>query len=108
VAKAIKRVRAANFAAANSYVPSVYPGRATFFWARDSFITCTLKFRVAWDLLVPRGLEMHIIPGSHVGMFEEPYVQVLAGKIKECLEKERLYQARKNQNSSELKQSEGV
>jgi hypothetical protein len=30
-------------------------------------------------------LEVYDIPGGHEGMFQEPHVQVMAGRIRECL-----------------------
>lgn len=38
-----------------------------------------------WSYLAKGGLDVHVVPGHHISLFEEPEVQGLAKKISECL-----------------------
>jgi aspartate racemase len=72
------------------YMPQVYPGRAIVFRATDQPIDW-LEWRsvgpqLGWDRLVAGGLEIQEVPGHHFNMFNQPYVQVLAEKLKACLD----------------------
>jgi hypothetical protein len=33
------------------------------------------------------GVEIHQVPGDHLSMFQEPHVQVLAEKLRACIDK---------------------
>jgi thioesterase domain-containing protein len=33
------------------------------------------------------GVDIHEVPGDHLGIFEEPHVQVLAKKLRACIDK---------------------
>jgi thioesterase domain-containing protein len=33
------------------------------------------------------GVDIHEVPGDHLGIFEEPHVQVLAEKLRACIDK---------------------
>jgi aspartate racemase len=39
-----------------------------------------------WSKLAAGGLEVHHVPGDHIGILKEPHVQVLAEKLRDCLE----------------------
>jgi thioesterase domain-containing protein len=41
--------------------------------------------RLAWRKLAA-GFEVHIVPGTHTSMREEPHVAELAAKLRSCLE----------------------
>ncbi len=78
-----------NNQASRNYVPQVYPGRVTLFRSRDQIIDVS-SYRdpqLGWGELAAGGLECHEVPGTHLGMLEEPHVQVLAEKLKDCLDK---------------------
>ena len=74
--------------AVNDYVFQVYPGRVTFFQASDPifFEGFTPDAYSCWGNRSTEGLELYEIPGDHVSMVHEPYVQVLAEKLKACIE----------------------
>jgi aspartate racemase len=77
-----------NIQASRNYVPQVYPGRVTFFRSRDE-ITRVSSYRdpqLCWGELAAGGLECYEVPGTHLGMLQEPHVQVLAEKLKDCLD----------------------
>jgi aspartate racemase len=81
--------REENNQALRNYVPQVYPGRVTFFRSRDEIIRVS-SYRdpqLCWGELAAGGLECHEVPGTHLGMLQEPHVQVLAEKLKDCLDK---------------------
>lgn len=74
--------------AVKDYVSQVYPGRITFFraiepppfegWNPDSYLY--------WSEWPSEGLELYEIPGDHLSMVKEPHVQVLATRIRACLD----------------------
>ncbi|HEY9709604.1 MAG TPA: thioesterase domain-containing protein, partial [Oculatellaceae cyanobacterium] len=81
--------RKENNQASRNYVPQVYPGRVTLFRSRDHIIDVS-SYRdpqLGWGELAAGGLEFHEVPGTHLGMLQEPHVQVLAEKLKDCLDK---------------------
>jgi aspartate racemase len=63
-----------------------YPGQITFFWADDAPRDFEDN-RAAWTTVATGGCEIHIVPGTHTKMREEPHVQKLVEKLKPCLEK---------------------
>lgn len=83
--QAIPSIREANRRASERYVSRPYHDRVTIFLARQSFVTATHRFRMGWNLLAPDALEMHVVPGTHISMFEEPHVRTLAKEINECI-----------------------
>ncbi len=69
-----------NSSANDVYAPQVYPGRIVFLQAKDQQVS--IKFgadpRSGWAEFAAGGVEVHEIPGDHVGMLEEPNVRVVA------------------------------
>ena len=63
----------------------VYPDRVTLFRAIDNigFIDPDL----GWSELAPGGLEIHDVPGDTFSMLEEPHIQVLAEKLRDCIDR---------------------
>jgi len=63
----------------------VYPDRVTLFRATENmgFIDPDL----GWSELAPGGLEIHDVPGNNFNMLEEPHVQVLAEKLRDCIDR---------------------
>jgi aspartate racemase len=78
-----------NIQASRNYVPQVYPGRVTLFRCREQIIGISSYSdpHLGWGELAAGGLECHEVPGTHLGMLQEPHVQVLAKKMKACLDK---------------------
>jgi aspartate racemase len=74
--------------AEQQYVPrnQSYPGKVTLFWANDAPRDFEDN-RLAWRKLAAGGCEIHVVPGTHTKMREEPHVQKLVGKLRPCLEK---------------------
>ena len=67
-----------------SYVPQVYPGRITLFLGEAA------KYlhdpQMGWGWLAGGGVEVHEVSGNHTDMLREPHVQVLADKLRTCLD----------------------
>jgi amino acid adenylation domain-containing protein len=68
------------------YVPQVYPGRVTLFTTKEVLRWCRYEADRGWKHLVQEGLDIHHLPGTHLGMLDEPNVQILAKKLQVCLE----------------------
>jgi len=91
-AKHISALKAAHDQANKDYVPKVYPGRAILFRVREPFAGdwsqwCEVDPKLGWGKLVAGGLEIQEVPGNHMNMFDEPYVQVLAKKLQASLDR---------------------
>jgi len=72
--------------ASDNYLPvrEVYPGKITLFWARDSESDFEDN-RMAWRKLAAGGLDIHVIPGDHTSIREEPNVGTLVDHLRDCL-----------------------
>jgi aspartate racemase len=72
-----------SYQAARKYTPQVYTGSMILFRTE----TPSYDSRFDWPRLAAGGLEFHQIPGRHADILKEPYVQVLAEHLKECLDR---------------------
>jgi thioesterase domain-containing protein/acyl carrier protein len=75
--------------ALRNYVPCPYLGKVILFQSvkreqHEAFYTDPQK---AWGKLAAGGLEVHEVPGDHISLIKEPHVQVLAEKLRDCLER---------------------
>jgi aspartate racemase len=82
----LRRVFEANSEAERHYKPEVYPGKITLFWSSETTTRSYLDRRLHWSELAANGFEVHAIPGDHMSMIEEPYVQVLATKLQAVIQ----------------------
>ena len=69
--------------AGRAYIPQPYPGRVVFFRAEQS----PHHLPVEWQKFAIGAWEMHVIPGDHFGLFQEPHGRVFAGHLAEVLDK---------------------
>jgi thioesterase domain-containing protein/acyl carrier protein len=76
--------------AMSDYQPRLYTGRVTLFQAQRRPLFSLYYPELGWKKLAMGGVDIREIPGSHEGMFREPYVQVLAQQLKSCIEEARL------------------
>jgi thioesterase domain-containing protein len=83
---ALRRVVAANLAAAKAYRPQPYDGTVVLFWGTEGSLEAE-DTRLCWDQVATGGLEVHIVPGDHNSLREEPHVRVLAAKLRRCLDR---------------------
>jgi len=81
--------RSANKDAGKAYQLKVYSGHVTLFRSTDRIIGvgAYLDPELGWGNLARGGLEIYDVPNTHLGMLEEPYVQVLAEKLNACIDK---------------------
>jgi thioesterase domain-containing protein len=67
------------------YVPhEVYPNQITVFPASEQFCDDPA---MGWDQVSSEPVETYSVPGDHITMVTEPHVQVLAEKLRACLDK---------------------
>ena len=74
--------------AMRDYAYQIYLGNAILFRAieQDGDEFQEIDPQLGWGRLVAGGLEVQEVPGNHYSIFSEPYVKVLAEKLKACLE----------------------
>lgn len=70
-------------AARASYIPQVYPGNITLFISREWLLRNSPKLAS----LAAGGAEILELPRYHHTLFQEPQVQVIAEKLKDCIDK---------------------
>ena len=87
VARATRHVAEANMKAVRTYSPQPYTGKITQFMCSDGPHRSFEDRRLAWSSLAAAGLEIHIVPGNHLTMLEEPHVRVLAHELQACLDR---------------------
>jgi amino acid adenylation domain-containing protein len=83
-----------NLRARARYVPRPYPKRITLFRseealphdAADSRFQAFQDPMLGWGGLSHEPVEVYPIPGNHFTLFVEPHVQVLANRLKACLQ----------------------
>jgi amino acid adenylation domain-containing protein len=80
------RVFRENASAMFAYAPKPYPGRLVFFHARERDAINPKHPELAWIPLATEGVEVHVVPGNHASMLQEPHVERLAGKLRGMLE----------------------
>ncbi len=73
-----------NVRAMLSYKPQLYPGRITFFRASEQI--ADVDPARDWRNLAADGVEVHVVPGDHYTMLQEPAVLVMAEWLKVCIE----------------------
>ncbi len=87
VARATRNVAHANTRAMLAYTPRPYAGAITQLMCSDWAQRSYEDRRLAWSSLAEGGLEIHIVPGNHLTMVEEPHVRVLAEQLQACLDR---------------------
>jgi amino acid adenylation domain-containing protein len=76
-----------NLESMEAYIPQVYLGHVTLFKAAQPSINPEygLDPNLGWHEWAAGGLEIYEIPGTHLGMLQEPFVQVLGEKLQYCI-----------------------
>ncbi len=72
--------------AAANYVPKVYPGRITQFRPFKPYASFAGP-ALGWDNLADGGLETYDLPIYPRGMLVEPFVALLSGKLRDCIQR---------------------
>jgi amino acid adenylation domain-containing protein len=91
--QALRDVKEFNSLAVRQYVPQVYDGAVTLFWASADLRAC-IDFVEGWRALAGGGIEVHEIPGSHLDIVKEPHVRDLATKLDSCLRQTQVVEQR--------------
>jgi thioesterase domain-containing protein len=78
---------AAYMQAAARYRPKPYDGRITLYLARSEQAWGFSRWRLKWQGLAQRGIQVHPVDGTHADVLYEPYVEGLAAHLKACLER---------------------
>ncbi|MEA5569306.1 amino acid adenylation domain-containing protein [Anabaena sp. UHCC 0399] len=68
------------------YVAKPYAGKVTLFTTKEVLRWCQFAPCRGWSGMAKQGVEIHEVPGTHLGMLGEPGVQILAEKLRVCLE----------------------
>ena len=87
---AMKRIAELSMAAAVAYRPRHYPGKITLFVCSDASYRAYEDRRMAWFSVAGQGLELHVVPGNHTTMEQDPHVRVLAAQLQKCFDRLRL------------------
>jgi thioesterase domain-containing protein/acyl carrier protein len=77
----------ANLQASSNYVVQAYPGRVTLFRASWGNPIIHSTPHGGWGDVAKGGVEVYDILGDHMTLFKEPSVQVLAEKLRTCLDR---------------------
>ncbi|HTS16343.1 MAG TPA: thioesterase domain-containing protein [Verrucomicrobiae bacterium] len=78
-----------NVAAAKAYSPGPYAGRSILFITEEAPSLYTVDPRSGWTPLIQGGIEVHDVEGDNLTMYDTPYVEGLARKVKACLDRAR-------------------
>jgi thioesterase domain-containing protein len=95
------RARMINKHAAHVYVPESYPYQIDYFASSDSLeqkapldeeevsveVSVSRDRLQRWREVAPGGMQLHVIPGNHLAIIEEPNVQVLADTLRSCIDR---------------------
>jgi aspartate racemase len=83
--RALQDIHELNSLAVRQYVPQVYNGQVTLFWASTD-LRASVDFVEGWRALASGGIDVHEIPGTHLDIVKEPHVTELASKLSSCLD----------------------
>ena len=71
--------------ALENYDPKPYAGRVAIFRADAK----PIAEMCGWGSVITGPVEVHDVPGTHMGMFFEPHVEELVGRVATSMEKAR-------------------
>ena len=84
--KKLRVVQQLNFLAVHNFTPRIYSGGRVSLFVATGDLTAAYDLHEGWEVLAPRGVDVHEIPGDHINIIKEPYVGTLAEKLRECLD----------------------
>ncbi len=82
----IQKIIEVNFRAVFAYNPQQYSGKITLIRARGGRLLCNHDPKMGWGKFAQGGVDIRIIPGSHLSIFKQPHIRYLAEKIQVCLD----------------------
>ncbi len=77
-----------NSLAEQSYIPQIYPGKITFFQAKERDLRIEKDLSLNWRKLAVKGMDTYEVSGNHFTLLKKPYVQIIAQLLREFLNKE--------------------
>jgi amino acid adenylation domain-containing protein len=80
-------VTARDRAAMRAYLPTRYDRPITLILARDEPHRTAHDQRLLWADFTTVGLTMHVVPGTHAAILDEPTVGLVASYLGECLDR---------------------
>ncbi len=83
----LKRLFHAHAVLANDYAVRPYPGRITLFRPSELPVPIQTREDRGWGKLAA-SVEVHFVPGHHHSMVKDPHVQVLAQKLRLCMQQQ--------------------
>jgi thioesterase domain-containing protein len=84
----IRRFVDGNIQAASGLDLEPYPGRITVFKAGDDVFSAPLiRHGMGWARVALGGIDVVTVPGGHLSMLQEPYVERLAGELRDALDR---------------------
>jgi thioesterase domain-containing protein len=81
------RLRKINMAATAAYQPEPFEGRLTMLMCSEASFRAYQDLRLGWSSVARGGLEVHVIPGNHSTMEQEPNIQVLARCVRTSMDR---------------------
>jgi acyl transferase domain-containing protein/thioesterase domain-containing protein len=69
-----------------SYRPRPYAGRIAFFRAAERRPSDPPHPETAWTALAEEGAEVYVVPGDHGTLYHPPHVDILAKRLRRCLD----------------------
>jgi amino acid adenylation domain-containing protein len=79
------KVLDANYHAGEDYTGKSYRGETTLFRSDIQSLELALSHDLGWGQLVDGNLKIYNIKGQHRHLLKEPYIQLVAEKLKSCL-----------------------
>lgn len=83
----IQRTYKAHMRAQRTYAPGAYPGGISFFAAREEYAPD--DSRPLWRNLTSGTFELHLVPGTHRTMRQDPHLQTLARELESAIREAR-------------------
>jgi len=74
----LREIGMTHFLAISRYLPRPYPGRLTLFSAAEQSIAAFNDRAIGWNGMAAGGIEVHVTPGNHNSILEEPQVREVA------------------------------
>jgi thioesterase domain-containing protein len=81
------RLRNINMAAAKAYQPEPFEGRLTMLMCSEGSFRAYQDLRLGWSSVARGGFEVHVVPGNHSTMEQEPNIQVLARCVRTSIDR---------------------
>jgi thioesterase domain-containing protein/acyl carrier protein len=80
----VRNIEEINYLAIKKYVPQLYSGKVTFFSAIEE--VCPEENLTGWRRLAQGGVEVVKVPGDHLTITKEPFVQELAQALEKSID----------------------